>query len=84
MWSLCLPKRVERELADVPRELRSSVDQAINELRDDPRPPGCKKLKGRAGCWRIRVGPYRILYDIHDHERVVVFVKIGLRKDVYR
>ena len=84
MWILHIPRRVERELADAPAPLRSSLEQAIEQLRHDPRPVGCKKLKGRLQCWRIRVGSYRILYDVHDPQRTIASLKIGPRKDVYR
>jgi len=51
-------------------------------LADNPRPQGCKKLKGRDG-YRIRVGNYRIIYDIFDIELVVDFIALGHRKDIY-
>ena len=84
MWSVHLPKRVERELSDAPPTLQEALRQALEELQRTPRPPGCKTLKGRLGCWRIRVGSYRILYDRLDRERIVLITKIGPRKDVYR
>jgi mRNA interferase RelE/StbE len=51
-------------------------------LANDPRPAGCKKLKGRDG-YRIRVGDYRIIYQIIDHVLVVEVVALGHRKDIY-
>ncbi len=84
MWTVHLPKRVERELDDAPTTLQEPIRQALEELQQSPRPPGCKKLKGRLRCWRIRVGTYRLLYDILDRERVVLITKIGPRRDVYR
>lgn len=57
---------------------------AIGMLADEPRPAGCIQLKGGDGELRIRVGDYRIVYDIHDHELVVLVLRIGHRRDVYR
>ena len=84
MWTVHLPKRVENELLDVPPQRQDDVRQALAQLQHDPRPAGCKKLKGRLGCWRVRVGSYRILYDCDDRRHAIVVLKIGPRKDVYR
>ena len=62
---------------------RRQVADRIRRLADDPRPPGCQKLSGR-DRYRIRQGVYRIIYSIHDKQLVVVVVKVGHRKDVYR
>lgn len=84
MWVVHTPRRVERELDNLPTHVVPALREAIEHLRHDPRPPGCKKLKGRVTCWRIRVGAYRVLYDILDRDRAVVLLKVGPRKDVYR
>jgi mRNA interferase RelE/StbE len=60
----------------------SNIKAAINSLINNPRPHGCKKLKGRDG-FRIRVGDYRIIYNVFDKILVVDVVAIGHRKDVY-
>jgi mRNA interferase RelE/StbE len=52
------------------------------ELEGDPRPPGCKKLKGR-DAWRIRIGDYRAIYEINDGRLVVTVITIGHRREVY-
>jgi mRNA interferase RelE/StbE len=84
-WAIHLPHRVERQLTDVPSPLlQQDIRDALEHLRHEPRPSGCKKLKGRLDCWRVRVGAYRILYDIDDRHRTLVILKIGPRKDVYR
>jgi mRNA interferase RelE/StbE len=53
-------------------------------LANDPRPPGCDKLAGLEALYRIRVGHYRIVYQIRDQELVVLIVKIRHRREVYR
>lgn len=57
---------------------------AIDSLASDPRPSGCIQLKGGNGEFRIRVGDYRILYDIQDDELVVLVLRAGHRREVYR
>lgn len=84
MWTIHLPKRVERELEAAPPDVKGPIWKALQELQHTPYPPGCKKLKGRLQCWRLRVGSYRILYDLLGPERTILITKIGPRKDVYR
>jgi mRNA interferase RelE/StbE len=73
-----------RELESVgSRKLRRNLAEHIQALADNPRPPGCKKLAG-GDQYRIRRGAYRVVYSIEDERRIVLVVKIGHRKDVYR
>lgn len=72
-----------KELARIKEPVYSQLKQAIYKLADNPRPQGCKKLKGRDG-YRIRVGNYRIIYDIFDTELVVDIIALGHRKDIYK
>ncbi|RLE22907.1 MAG: type II toxin-antitoxin system RelE/ParE family toxin [Acidobacteria bacterium] len=52
-------------------------------LTENPRPPGCRKLSGRP-AWRIRIGSYRVIYEIHDDRLLVFVVAIGARREIYR
>ena len=63
---------------------RQRIVAGIRLLADDPRPPGCEKLAGADDRYRIRVGRYRVIYSVGDEELVVVVVRVGHRKDVYR
>ena len=82
-YSLRVKASVSRDLRRIPtRDVRRIV-QRIGSLGDDPRPPGCEKLSGQER-YRIRVGAYRILYEIIDTDVTVVVVKVGHRRDVYR
>ena len=63
---------------------RQRIVAGIRLLADDPRPPGCEKLAGEGDRYRIRVGRYRVIYSIGDGELLVVVVRVGHRKDVYR
>ena len=73
-----------RALADLPDAAQRRVDAAILALADDPRPRGCKKLAGEDDLWRIRVGRYGVVYTVRDDELIVLVVKIGHRREVYR
>ena len=63
---------------------RQRIVAGIRLLADDPRPPGCEKLAGEDDRYRIRVGRYRVIYSVGDGELLVVVVRLGHRKDVYR
>jgi mRNA interferase RelE/StbE len=74
---------VERQLRWIDSGPRKRIDAAILSLAADPRPHGCRKLSG-SDEYRIRVGDYRILYEIADAVLRVLVVKVGHRRDVYR
>jgi mRNA interferase RelE/StbE len=82
-YKVYILKRAQRELAQLPTEIYERVRNAIRSLSQDPRPPGCLKLSGREG-WRIRVGNYRVIYDIDDIHQTVTVLHIGHRRDIYR
>ena len=63
---------------------RRRIDKHILALADDPRPQGAIPLKGDVGVWRVRVGDYRVIYQIRDRALIVVVVDVGHRGDVYR
>jgi mRNA interferase RelE/StbE len=71
-------------MAALPSDVLPRVDAAILALAETPRPTGTKKLRGGSGLYRIRVGDYRIVYDVNDRERVVSIATVGHRSDVYR
>ena len=82
-YSLFIKPSAAKEIEDVPMPDRRRVVAKIMSLSSDPRPPGCEKLSGH-DQYRIRQGNYRILYEIHDLKLIVVVVKVGHRRDVYR
>ena len=73
-----------RSLRKLEATPRARLWVAISGLSDEPRPPGCRKIAGVAGLWRIRVGNYRVVYQIREKELVVLVIKAGHRKDIYR
>ena len=74
----------EKALAGLPKADLARVVRAIAALSAVPRPAGCRRLKGHQDVYRIRVGLYRVLYTIDDRRIIVVVLKLGHRKDVYR
>lgn len=83
-YSVAFTPAAERELRDLPKSIQTQVGRLIDKLADSPRPPGVEKLKGEDDLYRVRSGSYRILYTINDKAVLVLVVKIGDRKDVYR
>ena len=82
-YAIYILRRAQRELAKLPRGIYERIRDSIRSLAQNPRPPGCIKLKGREG-WRIRVGDYRLIYEIDDRQQIVTVLHIGHRRDVYR
>jgi mRNA interferase RelE/StbE len=81
-YSLLILRRAQKELASLDKNEYTRVRDAISSLAENPRPAGCKKLVGREG-WRIRVGNYRVIFEINDAKREVIVFHIGHRRDIY-
>jgi mRNA interferase RelE/StbE len=73
-----------RNLEKLPRDIQKRLAAKIETLRDDPFPSGCKKMTAVADAWRVRVGDYRIVYQVHQKVLLVLVLAVGNRKDVYR
>ncbi len=76
-------RTAQKQLAKIDRSQQNRIIDAIRELAEEPRPVGCKRLSGRP-AWRIRIGSYRVIYEIHDQQLLVLIITVGPRKDVYR
>ena len=75
--------KVAKQIADLPDREKSKVLEAIRGLKTNPRPDGCKKLKGHKGLYRVDAArDYRIIYSVEDSIMVVEVLKVGGRKDV--
>jgi mRNA interferase RelE/StbE len=73
-----------RQLQQLPKPIQGKLGLAIRGLAVDPRPRGAKLLSGPERIWRLRVGEYRVLYEIRDQKLVVLVIGLGHRRDVYR
>ena len=82
-YLVLIERSAAKSLAKIPSPHRERLTEAIRTLSTDPRPPGVKKLSGR-DAWRIRVGAYRVIYEIDDRKLRVLVVVLGTRQDVYR
>jgi mRNA interferase RelE/StbE len=83
-YSILLAPPAERQLKSLTDSVQKRIVKRLKSLRENPRPQGVKKLAGEEDLYRIRDGDYRIIYTIQDKELIVLVVKIGNRKDVYR
>lgn len=83
-WRVEVSGRAARDLASLPRPVLRRVDSRILDLGGDPRPPGCRKLRGGEGAWRLRVGDYRILYVVDDPNKLVTVARVLHRSVAYR
>ena len=83
-YTVQLLPAAQRQLSRLDRPVQAALASALDGLAKDPRPPGVKKLKGGDAVWRIRVGDYRILYQILDRRLRVLVVSISHRGDIYR
>ena len=72
-----------RQLRKLEPAGRRRVQAAIDLLAAEPRPPSARQLVGGAGEWRVRTGDFRIIYEIHEQQLLVLVIKVGQRRDVY-
>jgi len=84
MYSVKITSRAEGELKRLDRPVKNRVVTAILALASEPRPPGCLKVKSAEGIWRIRVGDWRIGYEIDDSLQEVVVIRVGHRSEFYQ
>lgn len=84
MYRVLLERGAQKDLARLSSEMHDRVIAAIQGLATNPRPPGCRKLAGSKNDWRIRVGDYRVVYEIADGLREVRINRVRHRREVYR
>ena len=82
-FQIILPKSVQKELDRLPDEILNRILARLAALEVNPRPADVKKLKGR-DAWRIRVGDYRVIYEIHDRVLQIIVITVGHRREIYR
>jgi mRNA interferase RelE/StbE len=82
-YDVALTSSAEKELKRLPGKLVERIIPRLEGLGSDPRPTGCRKLKGGDREWRIRVGDYRVVYTIDDTKRLVEVTRVRHRSEVY-
>ena len=83
-YRLVFRPSAERAFLALPKEVQRRLDKRLLALQDAPRPSGIKALAGASGVYRLRVGDYRVLYEVHDDQVLVLVLAIGHRREVYR
>jgi mRNA interferase RelE/StbE len=82
-YTLELSKRVRKDLADLPNDVQRRIVSKLDELLENPFVPGSIKLKGEES-YRVRVGDYRIVFDVETKTRVITVLAVGDRKEIYK
>ena len=83
-YSLEIKQSAQKELDALDDTLFTRIDRKILALAENPRPSGCKKLKGYKDQWRVRVGDWRVLYIIDDAAKLVSVMRVAHRREVYQ
>jgi mRNA interferase RelE/StbE len=83
-YRIIISKSVQKQIEALPGEMCDRVAEKLQQLTEEPRPSGVVKLKGAGNEYRIRVGDYRIRYEINDQDRAVRLLQCKHRRDVYR
>ncbi|MBI1266454.1 MAG: type II toxin-antitoxin system RelE/ParE family toxin [Cryomorphaceae bacterium] len=81
-YKVRVERKAQKKLSKIPEPYYSNLKTSILNLGNNPRPQGCKKLKGRDG-YRIRVADYRVIYEIQDSILLVDVIDLGHRKEIY-
>lgn len=81
-YTISISKTAQKQLDKLSDRIAAPIIDAISSLANNPRPNGCKKLKGRSG-YRIRKGDFRIIYDIFDNILLINVIAVGDRKEIY-
>ena len=83
MYKVTITRSAEKDLKNLDRQVKNRVVSQILSLADDPRPHGCIKVLSQPGLWRIRVGDWRIGYEVSDAAQEVTIIRIGGRGSFY-
>ena len=84
MFEVLLERSAEKDLRRLPESIHDRIVRTINALSRNPRPPGCRKLSGGKDDRRIRIGDYRVIYEIADANQIVRINRVRHRREVYR
>jgi mRNA interferase RelE/StbE len=82
-YTVEIEPRAQRQLRALPRDMQRRIIEALSQLPEQPRPPDARRLTGHDRTYRLRVGAYRVLYEIEDHIRIVLIIEVGHRREVY-
>ena len=83
-YQVILKPSAAKSVRKLDRDTQRRVLRVLEVLAQEPRPAGVLKMAGDDNLWRVRLGDYRVVYEIHDRQLIVVVVRVVHRKDVYR
>ena len=83
-YSIIISKSVQKQISNLPSQIRNRVIEKIQSLVQEPRPSDVVKLKGSGKEYRIRIGDYRVRYEIDDSSQIIKLLQCKHRRDVYR
>jgi mRNA interferase RelE/StbE len=84
VYNVYLERAAENDLKRLPASIFNRVILQIKSLAENPRPPGCHKITGSRSDWRIRIGDYRLIYEIDSKQKVVKVMRVRHRREAYR
>lgn len=83
-YTIIISKSVQKQIDSLSDELRMRISEKVNNLREEPPPGGVVKLKGYTNEYRLRVGDYRVRYEIDDSNQIILLLQCKHRREVYR
>jgi len=84
MYEVYLERHASDDLRQLPKHVYDRAIQRVRGLGENPRPAGCRKLEGAISDWRLRVGDYRVIYEIDDSQKRVNVMRIKHRREAYK
>lgn len=84
MYRISISKTAQKEMAALPDSQLLRINESILQLAENPRPSGCKKLKGFKDLYRIRIGSFRVVYSLKDKTLTIEILRVADRKDIYK
>ncbi len=83
-YTIIVTKSIQKELDNLPNDIKSRVCSKVSQLSEDPCPDGVTKLKGYENEYRIRIGDYRVRYEIFDKNETILLLQCKHRREVYK
>ena len=84
MFKIYLERSAEKSFNDLPQDIVKRIISHIKSLKDNPKPTGCRKIVGTERDYRIRIGDYRVIYEIDEANKRINIMAVGHRKDIYQ
>jgi mRNA interferase RelE/StbE len=84
VYEVFLERRAERDIKRLPEDVFHRIIPHLKALSENPKPSGCRKITGSRNDWRIRIGDYRVIYEIDEQQKAVKVMRIRHRKAAYR